>query len=383
MSDPQKNALKKNFFSASMSDARKDLTQGEKSSNTEHSLSVPPEKAQIVEIPFPLLKGMFEKAATMVKDGTALWKIPNEGSRPTVRFMVHSKSSRNPRQVEVNLKTGKAQCDKECVNWPTYTMCSHTLAATETAGSLKDFLNCFKGRKRSPSLSAISNLNMPKNAGQKVGTRRRKGASNKPATEGRPTVCSRVLQPSNTASHAAPVHTPAWQSHPVHAQMQPSIGMGFSENSRVIYNYPFASSTAHSSPWFPGQGHGETENMQPYNPQRPKPPSGIFAFALLSFLDSKVSRCYGCGQSLKPDGLVPQAPNDLVVTTRLHRKYYKDGRQHVSPDLSSVYCHVNLYCVTTAFPGFQASLCQVPSDLLTFLLPEHKAMAFSRLGVSF
>ena len=73
----------------------------------------------------------------------------------------------------------------------------------------------------------------------------------------------------------------------------------------------------------------------------------------------------------------------LVVTTRLHRKYFKDGRQHVSPEVSSVYCHVNLYCVTAAFLGFQPSLCQVPSDLVPFLLPEHKATAITRLGVSF
>ena len=74
---------------------------------------------------------------------------------------------------------------------------------------------------------------------------------------------------------------------------------------------------------------------------------------------------------------------DLVVTTRLHRKYFKDGRQHVSPEVSSAYCHVNLYCVTAAFPCFQPSLCQVPSDLVPFLLPEHKATAITRLGVSF
>ena len=48
-------------------------------------------------------------------------------------------------------------------------------------------------------------------------------------------------------------------------------------------------------------------------------------------------------------------------------------------DVSSVYCHVNLYCVKTAFPGFQSNLCQVPSDLL----PEHKEMAANRLGLFF
>lgn len=390
MSDPQKNALKKKFFSASMSDARGDLTSHEeKNRTTECSLSIPPERAQIIEIPLPVLQGMFEKAATMVKDKSAVWRIPDESNEVALRFMVHSKTSRYPRQVEVNVKTGKAQCDKDCVNWATYSMCSHTLAAAETADSLKEFLHWFKGRKRLPRLSAISNLNMPNNSGQKGGTRRRKGASNKPSTEGRPTVCSRVLQPSNNAvanvpaSHVVPDHSPAWQSHPIHIQMQPSINLGNAENSPFAYNYPFGQTTACTLPSFPGQGHDAPENMQVYHPQRPKPPTGIFAFALLSFLDSRVTRCYGCAQSLKPEGLVPQAPNDLVVTTRLHRKYFKDGRQHVSPEVSSVYCHVNLYCVTAAFPGFQPSLCQVPSDLVPFLLPEHKAAAITRLGVSF
>ena len=76
MSDQQKKALKKKIFSASMSDARKDLKQQERSSNTENSLSIAPEKAQIIAIPFPVLKGMFAKAATLVKDGSAMWKVP-------------------------------------------------------------------------------------------------------------------------------------------------------------------------------------------------------------------------------------------------------------------------------------------------------------------
>ena len=91
--------------------------------------------------------------------------------------------------------------------------------------------------------------------------------------------------------------------------------------------------------------------------ERPKPPPGIFAFGKLSFLDSKVSQCYDCGQMLKPGGLIPLAPDNLVLTTRQQWKYCKDGRQQISPDISSVYCHVNPYGVTTAFPGFQPSVC--------------------------
>lgn len=81
-----------------MSDARSDLTtQEEKNGTTEYSLSIPPERAQIIQIPFSVLQGMFEKAATMVKDKLVAWRIPDEGNEVAVRFMVHSKTSRNPR----------------------------------------------------------------------------------------------------------------------------------------------------------------------------------------------------------------------------------------------------------------------------------------------
>ena len=70
------------------------------------------------------------------------------------------------------------------------------------------------------------------------------------------------------------------------------------------------------------------ENAQPTYPQRPKPPPGILVFARLAFLDSKVTGCYGCGNSLKPEGTTPHPPDDLVLTTRLLQQYYKEGRQH-------------------------------------------------------
>ncbi len=38
-------------------------------------------------------------------------------------------------------------------------------------------------------------------------------------------------------------------------------------------------------------------------PARPKPAPGLFMFGRLTFLDKKVSRCCGCGESLKPGGL--------------------------------------------------------------------------------
>ena len=54
-----------------------------------------------------LLKGMFDKAVNMIKHGSAVWKVPDEENNDsfTFRFMVHSKSSKVPHQVELNGKT--------------------------------------------------------------------------------------------------------------------------------------------------------------------------------------------------------------------------------------------------------------------------------------
>ena len=291
-------------------------------------------------------------------------------------------------------------------------MCSHTLAAAEKMGVLKEFLNLnwFKGKRRSPNLSAIANVNMPKNAGKKVGTRKRKGGSNKTLTEGRQIVRSRVLQPaleplSNTVSSNPTVPgtsdqskegrplvcNQVWQPSftsvsnavtscpPVlgtfasdqnitfspfnapHAPIQRSHAFNVPESSHLIYNYPC-------------QQHERQqvkENTPPTYPQRPKPTLGILVFARLAFLDSKVTRPCGCGYSLKPDGTIPDLPDDLVLTTRVHRQYYKAHQQQTSPDISNVYYHVNLFCIRVTFPSFEPNLCRIPADLQPFLLQEH------------
>jgi hypothetical protein len=90
-------------------------------------------------------------------------------------------------------------------------------------------------------------------------------------------------------------------------------------------------------------------------------------FGRLAFLDNKVSRCYGCGEALKPGGRIPHPPDDLVVTTRLNRQYYnQDGQLQTSPRISSVYFHLNPQCVRAACPLFAVTSCQIPNDLIGF-----------------
>ena len=70
-----------------------------------------------------------------------------------------------------------------------------------------------------------------------------------------------------------------------------------------------------------------------------------------------------------------------VLTTRLHRQYYKEGRQQTSPDISNVYYLVNPFCIRVTFPSFEPNLCQIPADLQPFPVQEHKHMIAQRLFV--
>ena len=86
---------------------------------------------------------------------------------------------------------------------------------------------------------------------------------------------------------------------------------------------------------------------------------------------------------LKPGGVLPPPPNDLVMTTRLRRKYYKDGQLQISPTISSVYLHVNSYCALAAQPDFTLASCHLPNDLVPFLQTEHYNLIYAKLGLNF
>ena len=173
---------------------------------TTQCLSVRAEDAQIIDIPFPILKRIFDKAAFLSSEPTYVMKVPTSSNdRPT--FMVHSTSSENPHKVVAFPGSGKVSCDQSCTGWKLYSMCSHTVAVAETLKLLKAFLKWFKERKKSPNLTTLANINMLQNKGSKRGTRKRKGAANKQPTEGL-TVLSKRLTQSNVTSYQSQPEIP-------------------------------------------------------------------------------------------------------------------------------------------------------------------------------
>ena len=131
------------------------------------------------------------------------------------------------------------------------------------------------------------------------------------------------------------------------------------------------------------ESHSVTPTIQTQYaiPARHKPNPGSFIFAKLAFLDPRVSRCYGCGDELKPGGNLPSPLDDLVMTTRLHRRYYKEGQLQVSPEIKPVYFHVSSYCARSAYKDFNAASCQLPDDLRPHLQKEHYDLILKGLGI--
>ena len=200
MTDAQKKSLKKKFFSVKMNETSRPAIRP----TTTQFLSVKAEDAQFIDIPFPILKRIFDKAVVILSSKpTYVIKMPTScNDRPT--FLVHSTSSENPHKVEAFPESGKVSCDQSCTGWKLYSLCSHTVAVAETLKLLKAFLKWFKKKKNSPNLTALANINMPQNKGSKRGTRKRKGAANKQPTEGLTVLSKRLTQSHVTSNQSQP-----------------------------------------------------------------------------------------------------------------------------------------------------------------------------------
>ena len=391
MNDSQKKALKKKFFTAPVSEPRQ---REEQALNGE--LSVLAERSGIISIPFPVLDAMFTKAATHVRDGDKTWKVPadedNHGSSET--YLVHSRHNSNPHKVVWTKKTNRVQCDKACINWSTYTLCSHCLTVAEINGILKEFLQWFKNRKRTaPNLTALINVNMPQNAGEKPTPKNRKGRANKAPSVGKTVVshrftpqnmvnisthssqqsactqqfqptqstqpCTQQLQPTQSLQFTlhptqqfqptqffqftqprtqqfqptqSPQRTlpctrqlqptqPPQCTQPRTQQLQPTQSLRSTQpqiHQLQLIQPPFQQSQLHQlcQTAQPPLGSVLTAEANSNTPSRPKPPPGVFEFGRLSFLDKKVSRCYGCQELLN---------QEVIYHTRLKTWWLQQG----------------------------------------------------------
>lgn len=64
---------------------------------------------------------------------------------------------------------------------------------------------------------------------------------------------------------------------------------------------------------------------------------GCVVITSLKVCHQRVSTCYGCGSSLRENGVLPLPPDDLVMASHLRRKYPSNGEIITSDKPSNVY----------------------------------------------
>ena len=66
----------------------------------------------------------------------------------------------------------------------------------------------------------------------------------------------------------------------------------------------------------------------PGRPQFPHPAPNTFWLYSLHFCPPLTGRCFGCGNKLKPSGVIGQPPGDLVIVSFMPRQYRHEGEVH-------------------------------------------------------
>ena len=103
------------------------------------------------------------------------------------------------------------------------------------------------------------------------------------------------------------------------------------------------------------------------------------------FITGNIRICQGCRGSLRlSDGSVPLAPDNIVIA-RLEKRPYFDkaaGTWCYPHKETHSHYHSRLACVVKAEPLFIPSALQVPPEIFTDLLPEHKVLLTTEFGLA-
>ena len=158
------------------------VEQGSKSiassSLTEVVLSVSAKDSGITSIPLVTLTSMWNKASELLSISNGITAAP--GSDTKAR-MVLSRSQVVLHHVQ-SCSHGRYLCDKNCPQWISSQICSHTLAIAEQNEELFQFLQWYVASGQGPYFTSIGLSGLPKGRGQKGGRPKQKRA--RPFTPG-------------------------------------------------------------------------------------------------------------------------------------------------------------------------------------------------------
>ena len=339
-------------------------------------------------IPREILSSVIQKALILANKEGAV-------SQHAVDTIVVESAS-NPRKPHVvNLyPNGKMDCD--CPGFSSSPVCAHTVAACIKQRRLPDFLKWLSCKKRNTggiNFSKAVAFGMPKGRGKKGEKAPRKLGKNK-KTQVATTVVSRVSDVRAQINQESDQHQVGQQhmtreSHvvPLSQQPPPLIPHPYQANPNIVHplqpgtNFAQPSVTVHghipsvgASTFFPSSSsqtssHPTNVLQQPRIPSFPSANPGQFLVYLLQFCPGQTSMCFGCGNPLKPDGVIPETPNDLVVVSKMLREWMYQGV--ANSKVKNVYFHCSKVCIQRKQPNFR-NTCFIPQQIQPYLLHLHR-----------
>ena len=113
---------------------------------------------------------MWDKAEEYLNSNNSVLSAPGSNKKSK---MVASRSSVAPRFVPVS-SSGQYCCDKNCIQWCSSKICSHTVVSAEVNGELQKFLRWYWDSCQEPNITQLANFGLPAGRGCKGGVAKRK-----------------------------------------------------------------------------------------------------------------------------------------------------------------------------------------------------------------
>ena len=159
-------------------------------------LSITAEESGI-SLPFVTLSNMWKKAEEYLNASNLVLPAPGGNIKSK---MVASRSGTTPHFVQA-MPSGQYACDKNCIQWSSSHICSHTLVVAEVKKELDLFLRWYNGSDQEPNITKLAQVGLPSGRGRKGGVSKRKRCRK---SAGAPDV---VVPRPAVASYSTPMNT--------------------------------------------------------------------------------------------------------------------------------------------------------------------------------
>lgn len=287
----------------------------------ENKLSVDLElAAHHTGIPTLVLRQIWSKATDLLMSN----QVAMAPGCPTSARMVASKSKQKPHFVSFG-EDGRFQCDDACPNFHHHFICSHCVAAAESNGALRSFIESYarfaktrKGQQSiSPNFTRLSMTNLPQRAAGRKGKRppAKKSIARRETTpyeQRQSLITSTFDQPSSSISISTSCGNWNWNwdwdgPHSSGTNSFPTFPQPFGTSYPVYYPpfvpsphnpLPLGDMTNHSFPLgMSSSVHSNSLAANGAQPSRNHPSSEPF---LVKLLNGRIKICAGCkGPHLK------------------------------------------------------------------------------------